>query len=322
MGHPLAFAAFLESIGSPHGRNLHRHGMPDSGDPRAFVPLERAWAFFDAAARCEDPLLGWHVGRFRGGGNIGRGLLSNIVRAPTLLEALERLLRLCRTEASHLTLGIRGRRDDVLMFTQYQMMKGAPGYHASQAYQLGIFIDLIRRFAGPDWLPDEMGIEYPEVPAEVKRLFPGVRILARQPMGYVTIPRSCLLLPPRAPTGGGAEADLGPADRLDYVGTLRALLEPHLSHGRLTATLAASLMGTSVRTLKRRLSARRTTFRAVIDELRFSEARRLLASPDLRIIDVAGAVGFEDPAHFSRMFRRVGDVSPREFRRTAVGSTE
>jgi len=57
-----------------------------------------------------------------------------------------------------------------------------------------------------------------------------------------------------------------------------------------------------------------TTYRAVIDELRFNEAKELLEHTSARVIDVAGAVGFDDPAHFARMFRRVGGLSPREFR--------
>jgi transcriptional regulator GlxA family with amidase domain len=54
----------------------------------------------------------------------------------------------------------------------------------------------------------------------------------------------------------------------------------------------------------------------VVDELRFNEARKLLENSSERVIDVAGAVGFEDPANFGRMFRRVAGLSPREFRRS------
>ena len=75
-------------------------------------------------------------------------------------------------------------------------------------------------------------------------------------------------------------------------------------------------MGTSSRTMKRRLAVSGTTYRAVVDELRFNEAKELLANTSARVIDVASAVGFDDPSHFARMFRRVGGLSPREFRKT------
>ena len=43
-------------------------------------------------------------------------------------------------------------------------------------------------------------------------------------------------------------------------------------------------------------------------------ARDLLQNQSLRIGDVSRLVGFEDPPHFTRMFRRVAGVSPRQFR--------
>ena len=315
LGHPLAFAAFLEHIGAPVDRHFRRQGLPAlCEDPNAFVPLRSVWAFFDAAAQSEDPMLGWHVGRFVGDHNLNRGLLSKLEHAPTLFQALQRLIRMSAAEASHVKLDIRERRDDIILFTHYPDMKDVPGYASSQAYQLGIFVDLIRHFAGAHWIPDEIGIEHPIVPA-AEELFPGSRILARQPVGYIAIPRSCLHLAPRRDDSeeSGKDSLITPG-RLDYVDTLRALLKPYLSGVRLSAPLAASLMDTSLRTLKRRLSASNTTYRALVDELRFNEARKLLDNTSERVIDVAGAVGFDDPSHFARMFRRVGGLSPREFR--------
>jgi AraC-like DNA-binding protein len=49
--------------------------------------------------------------------------------------------------------------------------------------------------------------------------------------------------------------------------------------------------------------------------LRIAEARRLLEETDLSIRAIADAVGYDDPAHFSRAFGRAVGVSPRAFRR-------
>ncbi len=315
--HPLAFVAFLEHIGAPAHRHLRRQGLPTfCNDANAFVPLQDAWAFFDAAAQSEDPVLGWHVGRFVGDHNLNRGLLRKLEHAPTLLQALQQLIRLISAEASHLRLGIRERRDDVILFTSYPDMEEVPGHEHSQAYQLGVFLGLIQHFAGEHWMPDAIGIERSTVPAAAEALFPFSRILARQPVGYVTIPRSCLhIAPPRHDSRDGGTDSLFLTARFDYVDSLRALLKPHLAGGHLSETRAASLMDTSLRTLKRRLSASGTTYREVVDTLRFTEARELLESTGTRIIDVAAAVGFDDPAHFARMFRRVAGVTPREFRK-------
>jgi len=319
LAHPLAFAAFLRHIGAPAGRYFRRTGLPElCEDPDAFVPLRSAWALFDAATQNEDPLLGCHVGRFVGDRGLNRGFLSRVEQAPTLLQALRRFVRMSYSEASHLKLGIQARRDDIILFTHYTMMKDAPGYHASQAYQIGVIQGLIRHFAGADWMPHEIGLERPFVPALAQEVYRASRILTHQRVGYIAIPRSCLhLAPPRGDSEErGEAAPAFVAGRVDYVGTLRALLKPYLSSGRLSEPFAATLMDTTVRTLKRRLSTAGTTYRAVFDDLRFREAKRLLESTDAHVIDVAGAVGFDDPAHFTRMFRRLAGLSPREFRDT------
>lgn len=44
------------------------------------------------------------------------------------------------------------------------------------------------------------------------------------------------------------------------------------------------------------------------------EARRNLAYTNLRVATIADALGFADPAHFSRVFTRTVGVSPRQFR--------
>lgn len=319
MGHPLAFAAFLEHIGTPADRLLHRQGLAVyRDDPAEFAPLRQAWSFLDAAAQNVDPMVGWHVGRFVGDHGLSRKLLRKLETAPTLYAALRRFVRLANSEASHLQLGIVERDTDILLFTHYPDMKGEPGYTSSQSYQLGIFVDLIRHFLGPSWVPEEIGIEYPTVPRVAEEHFPGSRILAQQRCGYMTVPRSCLYIP--APCGdpaGGEEDSLVLISDFDFAETLGTLLHAYLPGGYPSARLAASLMDTSVRTLARRLADCGTTYRSVVDRVRFKAAKELLRDTDQRVTDVAIAVGFDDSANFARMFRRIGGLSPREFRRAS-----
>lgn len=318
MGHPLAFAAYLQHIGAPADRYFERSELPSSSwNPDDFVPLKQAWALFDLAAHDVDPAIGWRVGRFVGDNQLNRAFLRKLDDAPTLYEALKRFVRLSSAEASHLHLGIQERRDDVVLFTHYPDMKGVPGYHPSQSYQLGVILGVIRHFTGKNWLPEEIGIEYPIVPGAAEEQFPNSRILPRQRTGYVTIARSFLnLAPNRCSSEDRETSSLLLSESFDFRDSLRALLRPRLAEGYPDAMLAASLMDTSVRTLARRLEEAGLTYRAVVDELRFNEAKRLLSHTDAPVIDVAAAVGFAEPTNFARMFRRIGGLSPRDFRRT------
>jgi AraC-like DNA-binding protein len=231
------------------------------------------------------------------------------------------MVTLVSAEASQLQLGIHERRDDVLFYTHYEDLKEEPGYAVSQAYQLEAYVDLIRQFVGRHWVPEEIGIELPTVPEVAKEHFPGSRILTHQRVGYIAVPRSCLHLAadPGGPVNGGDDA-LVLSKRFDFVDALEAVLKAYMADGYLSAASAAALMDTSERTLARRLSARGLTYHTVVDKLRFQAARDLLRGTDAPIKAIGGAVGFSDPAHFARMFRRIGGISPREFRRTVQRS--
>ena len=315
----MAFTAFLRQAGAPVDRTLRREKLPVMcDDPNVFVPLLRTWSFFAAAERYEVPALGWRVGEYVGDHNLNAGLLRKLESAPTLLRAFHELKRLSSAEASDVRIGIHERRDDVLFSTSYPGMREVPGYEASQAYQLGVFVDLIRHFVGRHWIPGEIGIEHPDVPAVAKELFPGSRIMTRQPAGYIAVPRDCLH---RA--AGCAEPRSGAAyhpvfsAKLNGVDRLREVLKSYLADGYPTASLAAEILGVSERTLARRLSAHGLTYGELIDEIRFVEAKRLLQQSGVRVEDVGTAVGFRDQSNFARMFRRLGGISPKEFQKAA-----
>jgi AraC-like DNA-binding protein len=63
-----------------------------------------------------------------------------------------------------------------------------------------------------------------------------------------------------------------------------------------------------------------TSFRELLQATRMAEARRLLECDGVRIQEVAAAVGYQQPAQFTKAFRRECGVAPREFRKRALRS--
>ena len=327
LAHVMGFMAFLRQLGAPVDRYLRQSGLPVMcDDPEAFVPLLRIWSFFDTASRNEDSELGWNVGAQAGDSRLNSGLLRKLETAPTLFQALRRLVLMIRAEATDLEIGIKERQDSILLYALYAGMREEPGHGISQAYQLTVFLYLIRHFLGRQWVPDEIGIEAADIPPGAKECFPGSRILTQQPAGYVAVPRSCLH---RHPSLG--DTKVGRADNpllndklhdltenIDCLEKIHLVLKPYISEGYVSERDAADLMNTSVRTLTRRLSDYDLTYGKLIDGMRFNEAKTLLRNPDMRIGDVAHSVGFEDQGDFTRMFRRVGGLCPKEFRESVM----
>lgn len=267
-------------------------------------------------ARREGKDVAWHVGQFMGDHPLSAGLLNKLMNAPTLYLALQRFIQLVNSEASHLRLGLIEEPDQVLLYTTgYYDRRDQPGFSCSQAYQLEVDIAVIRQFTGKSWQPTQLGICGRSVPPVVQQHFPNCQILLEQPFSYIAIPRSCLYLPARTKPGGGVDhAPITLTRDLNYAETLSLLIKPYLSQGYPSSRFAATLAETSERTLSRRLSECGTGYQSLVDELRFDLARKLLLESDAPIRDVSTAMGFSDPANFSRLFRRLSGISPRQFR--------
>lgn len=78
-------------------------------------------------------------------------------------------------------------------------------------------------------------------------------------------------------------------------------------------TLAQNL-NVSTRTLKRRLQDAGSSYQKLLDEVRLAQAENLLRQPDLAIEAIAATLGFQDPANFTRAFKRWTGQTPRAWR--------
>lgn len=80
------------------------------------------------------------------------------------------------------------------------------------------------------------------------------------------------------------------------------------------AGVAADL-GMPLRTLQRRLAGEGRPFRRLLEETRLELAQRLMRHSDLPLSDIAAALGYAEPAIFTRFFRRCAGRTPGDWRR-------
>jgi AraC-like DNA-binding protein len=104
--------------------------------------------------------------------------------------------------------------------------------------------------------------------------------------------------------------------RVGLVGKVRQFLLGNLMRPTSFDDVAAHL-GTSARTLRRKLHEENTSFRKLADELRMDMAIKYLRDTNLTIEDIGHALGFSEAANFRQAFRRWTKASPHQFRDTA-----
>lgn len=98
-------------------------------------------------------------------------------------------------------------------------------------------------------------------------------------------------------------------------------VEIHLSDPKLNAEMVAQACGISRRYLSHLLRQHGTSFPNLVWDWRLKTAHEWLSSAecnDISIAEVAFRIGFKSPAHFSRLFKRVYKMSPREYRATRM----
>ncbi|BCH21201.1 hypothetical protein MesoLjLb_09860 [Mesorhizobium sp. L-8-3] len=93
-----------------------------------------------------------------------------------------------------------------------------------------------------------------------------------------------------------------------------AQIRAQLQAGDVSIEDAARSMDTSVRTLQRELQQAGADFRSLTSAVRIERATELLMGTNVSVTSISEELGYSSPAGFSRAFRKVKGLGPREFR--------
>ena len=92
-----------------------------------------------------------------------------------------------------------------------------------------------------------------------------------------------------------------------------------LPEGHPTIEKVARSMGSSVRTLQRRLANKELSYSEILDEVRRNEACRLLERRNQSISIVSSSLGYSEPSAFTRAFSRWMGLAPSKYRQRLAG---
>lgn len=100
----------------------------------------------------------------------------------------------------------------------------------------------------------------------------------------------------------------------DAIAHVRATIQAELKGGDASLANVARKLGTSRRSLQRRLADENLTYAQVLDDLRSTMARAYLSERSLSIAEVAYLLGFSEQSSFTRAFQRWYGASPTQYR--------
>jgi AraC-like DNA-binding protein len=195
--------------------------------------------------------------------------------------------------------------------------------HPDQIYDVAMAIacNLVRELCGPRWSASEVVFSRHESADQTpyRRHF-------RAPLHFDQ-DRSAVRFPAhwqeRTIPGADPErrrtlaAALEAAHSVSLVSHLHRALRLLLLAGKSSGDELAQTLSLHRRTLNRRLEAQGTTFRKVLDDVRFEVARHLLEHTRAPINEIAAALCYAEVSAFMHAFRRWTGTTPAQWRKTA-----
>lgn len=315
---------FLRSTGVSVGTYIERFHLPPKmlDAPEIFIDESRFWVLASAVARREG-MLDWG---FQAGRSIDMASLGDfgrvLMRQPTLKASLDTFIESIRAESLFSDFELM-QQNDQFWFVMHQRFNGerevSSGLSIIELYNLQFLLKLVRSAVGKDWLPAAVHLQSGALPADFdpSRISTGTIRFSSTVTGFA-IPAKLLSTPMQSTQSNSNTGQHECGETVDFPTTLKLLLEGYLDES-LTIHQCADLVGTSSRTLQRRLAEHSTSFNEVLDQIRFDVAKQLLLDETIPISDVCYEVGYNDPGNFTRAFRRWAGVSPREHRQLHVG---
>jgi AraC-like DNA-binding protein len=318
-----AFAETVGRLGVRPQRLLEDLAIPEHILERADVlhPADQLFQFAGRAAVVSGRAdLGLLAGRtsLEDHGAFG----AQVARSRTIHQALVKFCTEALKEYSRAFFWIE-RRGETTWFCRARIDGDRDARRQVELYLVELMLQTIRLSAGQEWLPGTLWLQ-DEDPTELRDSdsLSQIDVQFGRPILAIPIPRRLLSrsvrriqLSAASASGSVAEPEVGvspPAE--DFVGSLNQVIHTYLPSGPPTIETMAELVGTSVRTLQRRLKAEGVAFSILVDEVRLHTALRLLDDPDVLLTDIAFELGYSDPAHFTRAFRRWAGVAPSEYR--------
>ncbi len=100
--------------------------------------------------------------------------------------------------------------------------------------------------------------------------------------------------------------------------SLQIILKSMMPEGNTKLDVIAEIVGISKRSLNRLLQKQQTSYKEILRKTRYQIAVEKLAYTNISIAEIAFDLGYSDPAHFTRAFKKWSGCNPSQFREKII----
>ena len=296
---------------------------PDAvGRDDVFVPLPRVVTAIESAAgatRTAD--FGRRLARLQGIEILGPvGVAART--APTVADALRIFENFLSAYSPVIYLHPIPQSDPNRTFIEYLMLDpDLPSHPQSDELSLGVTLRVLRFLLGADYNPLSVHIPHdPLTPVEDYRDYFGCRpVFASRAMGFTI--RSADLARPLQRDQLAHDAIVQYLTSITSaeprtIASVRTLVRQLLPSGTVTLDLIAEQLSLHPKALQRRLAADRTSFAAIVDDVRRELAEHYLRDTRITLSHLARELGYAEQSVLTRSCRRWFGKGPASYRKS------
>jgi len=214
------------------------------------------------------------------------------------------------------------READQVWFDRVPIFRDSGGSWQAEQYVIMFVVQIVRLFAGQAWLPSRLRISSQSSPVPVPAEWSSIDIEWGQPTTGVHIDVDVLAL--RNPNFVDARDRLLNQTDKRSISLLQFgdLVDRQIWSRDVGIEKAATELGLSITTIKRRLRDNGETYSTIVENRRKHWARKLLAEPHVAINSIAHTLGYAHTSNFFIFFSRTEGITPTAYRLQAITDTQ
>jgi AraC-like DNA-binding protein len=244
-----------------------------------------------------NPGLGLKLGKEVRFDDLGAGIERRLAQSLTLFDAIKTYTRAMWSVSRDRIWLAQG--EEVSWFFHKASSSLTVGARHAEHALLILMTKIIRLAGGQDWQPEQVRVQTEPLRQFAESdTFCDAEVRFGDSVTAIALPTR--LLSARVRGGNGSSR----SREGRWLELLRSQGRETLANGVPSIETAAEMLGTSPRTLQRRLAHEGLTYFSFVDQLRFERAMTMVEGSDASVGEIARLVGYSAAPHFSRAFRR------------------